>query len=134
MDDFEAVYNLYKDKAQDVIRGTVNFIIFFIITFLSVFIPLAYTVSDSTKTFIYFTILIPMVFFPISFFMHAKYREYKYNYKTALIKSIVRNDFSTPIGNPSIKSYREVSERITHITNINSNEVMTLLFHIYPPE
>ena len=92
MDDFDASYHLYRDKALDVIRAADNFFLFFIITFLSVFLPLSITLANDYHEFetvlIYFVISVPIVFIPVLLFMISKYREYKYEYTISLIKSI----------------------------------------------
>jgi hypothetical protein len=138
MDDFEAVYTLYKDKALNITNTAGNFLTFFTITFLSVFIPLAYTLAgnssqDMIALFKKFVVFIPMIFLPISVYLVAKYREYKYKYTTTLIKSIVNNDFTSSSSTPNF-SYKEVCNKVIYKTGLEYNEVMALLIDVYPPE
>lgn len=138
MDDLEALYYINRDKAISALTAADNLLIFLMVSFISVFIPLAYTVTsnsqDMTTIFMNFVMGIPVVIIPLLVFFLAKYREYRYQYTIYLIKSIVWNNFHPLPDSQSLKpTYDEVCRRIVNITDFKYNEVMTLLLKIYPP-
>ncbi|MCZ7402360.1 MAG: hypothetical protein O8C61_09070 [Candidatus Methanoperedens sp.] len=137
MDDLEAVYNLNRDKALGVLSAAGNLIIFTVVTIISVFIPLAFTLSqnypDLMILFGYLMVFSPIVLFPIFAFFLLKYREYKNEYRIALIKSIVKNYFRLAGANPNPPDSETICKEIVRITGNNTDEVMEMLIKIYPP-
>jgi len=137
MDDLEAVYNLNRDKALGALSASGNLIIFTVVTIISVFIPLAFTLSqnysDLKIIFGYLMVFSPIVLFPIFAFFLLKYREYKNEYRIALIKSIVKNYFTSVGVNPGPQDSETVCREIVRVTGNNTEEVMEMLIKIYPP-
>jgi len=137
MDNLEAVYNLNKDKALGVLSASGNFIIFTIVTIISVFIPLAFTLAEkSPELMILFNNLIivsPIVIIPVFGFFFFKYREYRDLYRKALTKSIVQNYFQTLPDTAQAPDYDTVCKEVVRITDLEYNIVMNLLLQIYPP-
>ena len=138
MDNYEAVYSLYKDKAINVLKAANNFFIFLIITTLSVFVPLAYTQSDISHDFLSiieeYGFVLSWFFVPVFIFMFAKYREYKYKYSVSLIKSIVDENFIDSDNDKEKVSYEEVCKYIENITLFEYKYIMNILIKIYPPK
>lgn len=136
MDDFEPLCYFNKDKAVNVLAVANELLIFLIISFMSVFVPLAYSLAGSSTDMItmfkYFVIGVPIVILPIVTFLIAKYREYKYLYDKSLIKSIVRNILQSP-ETPSEVDYNFICTKIVYITGYEYNKTMTLLFEIMLP-
>jgi len=135
MDDLEAIYNLNRDKALGVLTAADNLLVFFMVSFISVFIPLAFTVTDTSHETIAilmnFVLCIPVVIIPISIFFAIRYREYEDQYKIALIKSIVQK-ISTQLSNKTQAiTYDEICHEIVNKTEFTYDETMTLLIKLY---
>lgn len=136
MDDLEAVYNLNRDKALVVLTASGNLIIFTIVTVITVFIPLAFTLSkNSPELMALFTDLItvsPIVIIPVFGFFFFKYREYKDLYIKSAIKSIVQNYFQKLPNNSQTPDYDLICKEVVRITDIEYDKAMNLLFEIFP--
>jgi hypothetical protein len=120
-----------------VLNASGNLIIFTVITIISVFIPLAFTLSKDSpelmSIFGYLMVFSPLVLFPIFSFFMLKYREYKDEYRVALTKSIVKNYFMKVGDNPNPPDSNTICREIVNITGNNPDEVMEMLIRLYPP-
>jgi len=138
MDNQEAVYKLYRDKALDIIKAADSYMVFFIVSFVSVFIPLAYSSSKNSSEMMEmltsFIIFIPLLSIPPCIFLIAKYKEYKFHYSNILIKSIIDKNLSTSEANPNYPDYDTICKSIVYSTNFKYKYVMTLLLNIFEPE
>lgn len=137
MDDLEAIFLLNRDKALGVMNASSNLVIFTIVTIISVFIPLAFTLSENSpelmNLFGFLMVFSPVILFPIFAFFLLKYREYRDEYRIALLKSIVKNYFTRIGTNPSPPNPDTICKEIVRITGDDPNEIMEMLIKIYPP-
>jgi len=92
MDEEEALFIFSKDKAVGVLTAANQLIVFSIVSVITVFIPLTYTMTNKTKELVdMFSILIilsaPMLLLLLLFYI-IKYREYKQKCHHILVMSL----------------------------------------------
>jgi hypothetical protein len=137
MDDLEAQFRLNREKATEVLSSYNNTLSLFIISFVSVFIPISVTVSTNMQEFQKMAIFLIMFFYvlliPLLVFLVNKYREYRFQYEKFLIMSIIANYYKTPcsIAEPT---FDELTKHIMKMTSLQEKPIMILLNSIYPEE
>ena len=132
MDEEELLFILNKDKAVGVLTAANGLIVFLLITLITVFIPLAYSVSSKTADIIamfsIFVIIAAPILVVLLIFYIVKYQEYKQKCNFILVKSLRNKILSR---HP--RTHRrliDIAREIEEITDIPLDDIRIILVRI----
>ena len=130
------LFNLYREKANGILRDRNMFLAIFLTTLIALFVPLAYSGNFieefKKKVVVSYILLLLLTAIPMTIFMfcEAKYREYRLGYMKVAINSICESE----LNNDPPETYEKLCKFIYKKTLFSPNHIMPILMEIYPPK